>query len=46
MKKEYETPKMEIVEMATLGNLLDASDFPGSVPVVPCDELPGGCEDD
>ena len=33
MKKEYETPKMEIVEMATLGNLLQAS-LEDSYPVV------------
>lgn len=35
MKKEYETPKMEIVEMATLGNLLQSSELPeDSYPVV------------
>lgn len=43
MKKEYETPKMEIVEMATLGNLLQAS-LEDGYPVVVCDD-DGPCDD-
>lgn len=43
MKKEYETPKMEIVEMATLGNLLQSS-LEDIYPVVDCDVDP--CDDE
>lgn len=31
MKKEYQAPKMEIVKMPTLGNLLQDSGFPGEM---------------
>lgn len=32
-KKEYQSPKMEIVEMATLGNLLQSSEMPEIIPI-------------
>lgn len=44
MKKEYQTPKMEIVEMSALGNLLQAS-FPGELDVIIEDESGEGGEE-
>lgn len=42
MKKEYQTPKMEIVKMPTLGNLLQDSGPPEYLDVIVEPEEDGG----